>query len=626
MAHRRQALILVSLVAGLGFVLARVLYRVLFGGASSGETPLPSLEAVRLGGPFSHVTLFGPLTVEGLALAAVQALPFALVIVAVGVVVSFLDPRGLITLAPRLRWGSSVLLALGLAVSTFPSVIASATVARQASRLRGMRPGLRSLVAVLEITLERALGMAIALESRGLRGHKTPGSGESALAVHDFAVVGRIREPLRGEFAAGSRILVTGATGSGKTTLLEAAAGILSVRGDAATSGSLTCGSASDQLAYLPHSPHDLFLTSRVVDDVALGLIATGRTKVEARVLGLGELEKARLSHLGERDPLTLSSGEAALGALVVLLTTKPTLILLDEPLSALDASHRELFLGLLDRYCATSGASVVMTDHPRGGLVPDGFEPWQIGASGLRPGRYTADGRSLPERNPVSPPEPDLVLEVSDLTVTFGDRHVLDELSLQVLRGETLVIVGENGAGKSSLLVAIAGGTQTRVPGSTEHLSAATSNTRVKAVALVPSDPSTLFLCSSVGEELALADQIAGVPQGFSALTFESLQPGVLAGVLHTHPRDLSRGQQVCVAIALQMSHKPAVLLLDEPTRGLDEASEKAFAEVMGCVVETGTAVVVAAHHRDAGALTPSRVLTLDAGQVQTTPRQVIA
>jgi ABC-type multidrug transport system ATPase subunit len=74
-------------------------------------------------------------------------------------------------------------------------------------------------------------------------------------------------------------------------------------------------------------------------------------------------------------------------------------------------------------------------------------------------------------------------------------------------------------------------------------------------------------------------------------------------------------------------MSQKPAVVLLDEPTRGLDEAAEAAFAEVVGCVVETGTAVVIAAHHRDSGSLVASRVLRLEAGHlIQDSLKQVVA
>jgi energy-coupling factor transport system ATP-binding protein len=218
-------------------------------------------------------------------------------------------------------------------------------------------------------------------------------------------------------------------------------------------------------------------------------------------------------------------------------------------------------------------------------------------------------------------------VLVVQDLSVDYEERSVLKSVSLAVRRGETVLITGDNGAGKSTLLEAIATGQSTRAAHNPQALIERTVRERVGTVTLVPSEPSSLFLCSSVAEELALADKVAGVPQGFTALTFESLLPGGTEALGTAHPRDLSRGQQACLAIALQMSHKPAVVLLDEPTRGLDEAAEVAFAEVVGCVVETGTAAVIAAHHRDAGSLVASRVLLLEAGQlVQDSVKQVVA
>jgi energy-coupling factor transport system ATP-binding protein len=81
------------------------------------------------------------------------------------------------------------------------------------------------------------------------------------------------------------------------------------------------------------------------------------------------------------------------------------------------------------------------------------------------------------------------------------------------------------------------------------------------------------------------------------------------------THPRDLSRGQQAALAIAIQLSHKPSVLLLDEPMRGLDEAARHALVEVVACVVESGTAIVVASHHADQEDLPHDRVLYLKDG-----------
>jgi energy-coupling factor transport system ATP-binding protein len=614
------------MVAGLAFVLARVLYRVVFGGAASGATPLPSFPRIQLSGPFSHITLFGPVTLEGIGFAALSAVPFAVVIIATGALVALFDPRALVVLAPLLRVGSSLVLAVGLAVSTFPVIVQSAGRAREISRIRGIKPGTRSLVSVLELTLEKALGMAVALESRGIRGHKHPVEPGPSVSLVDFTVPGRIPRPLNATVGPGARILLTGATGSGKTTLLQAIAGVLECRGDTGSLGALHRGVAACDVAYLPHDPRAIFLTSRVVDDVALGLIARGQAREDAKSLASVALADAGLGDLADRDPSTLSSGEAALAALCVLLVTKPILLLLDEPLSALDEVHRAEFLGLLEDYVNTSDVAIVMTDHPRDGFVPGGFEAWQIGDQGLIPGRFTSTP-SFPKRTPASLPEPDRVFVVQGLSIDYSQRSVLNSVSLEVRRGETVLITGDNGAGKSTLLEAIATGQSTTTPHDARALTERTPRERVGTVVLVPSEPSSLFLCSLVAEELALADKVSGVPEGFTALTFDSLLAGGSEAVGATHPRDLSRGQQACLAIAVQMSHKPAVVLLDEPTRGLGEAAEAAFAEVVGCVVETGTAVVIAAHHRDAGSLVASRVLRLEAGHLIQDPlRQVVA
>ena len=630
MVHRPRTLILVSLAAGLVFVLARVLYRVVFGGAASGTTLLPSFPRVQLSGPFSHITLFGPVTLEGITHAALSAVLFALVIIATGVLVALFDPRALVVLAPRLRVGSSLVLAAGLAVSTFPAIVPSVSRARYISRLRGIKPGVRSLVSVLELTLEKALGTAVALESRGIRGHKfsvepgLPAKPGPAVTLVEFSVPGRISRPLSATIDLSARILLTGATGSGKTTLLQAIAGVLELRGETGSRGTLHRGVAARGVAYLPHDPRAIFLTSRVVDDAALGLIARGHGRDDARSAASKALEAAGLGGLADRDPSTLSSGEAALAALCVLVVTEPSLLLLDEPLSALDEDHRAEFLSTLEDYASTSDVAIVVTDHPRHGFLPNGFDAWQIGEQGLVPGRFIS-APSFPKRTAATLPEPDKVLVVQGLSIAFADRSVLKSVSLEVRRGQTVLITGENGAGKSTLLESIATGQNSRAPHDSRALIDCTPQERVGTAALVPSEPSSLFLCSSVAEELALADKVARVPQGFTALTFESLLSGWTEALGTTHPRDLSRGQQACLAIAVQMSHKPAVVLLDEPTRGLDEAAEVAFAEVVGCVVETGTAVVIAAHHRDAGSLIASRVLRLEAGQLIQDPVKAV-
>lgn len=626
MFPRRRTLVLISAVSALVFVGARVLYRVLFGGASTGATSLPSLPPVRLGGPFSHITLFGPLTAEGLGLAAVSALPFAGVIFLTGALVALYDPRSLIALAPRLRFGSSLVLALGIAVSTFPVVLQSVSGVRKMSRLRGIRPRLVSFVAVLETTLERALGIAMALECRGIRPRRDgrqPELLDGVVSLQDFSVSQRLSAPVTWEVRPGARVVVTGGTGAGKTTVLEAIAGVLGVTAAVTTTGSAAMSFAASDIAFVPHDPSTLFLTSRVLDELALGLIARGHTPTSARTVALEGLTDAGLAHLALREPHQLSSGEAALVALVMVISLHPALVLLDEPLSALDETSRGLFLEILERHCDSTAATVIMTDHPRGSGIPAGWEPWQLGAGGMVPGRFTPAQRPS-SRVPYREAESDVVLSVSGLNSWRGQQHVLRDVGCSVFRGEILVISGDNGAGKSTLLEALATGEPGVTAGSGGVLGEMTFETRVGVVALVPSEPHLLFMASSVGEEIDLADKSSGVAGGITEITCESLMPGLVANHRGTHPRDLSRGQQAALAIAVQMSHKPAVLLLDEPTRGLDEASERAFAEVVGCVVETGTAVVIAAHHRDGGSVSANRVLTLDQGVLSSASSEV--
>jgi len=622
----RRTLLLVSAVSALVFVGARVLYRVIFGGASIGATGLPSLPLIQLGGPFSHITLFGPLSVEGLARAALSALPFAGVIFLMGALVALVDPRNLIALAPRLRWGSSVVLALGIAVSTFPAVLQSVSAVRRTSRLRGIKPRLASFVAILETTLERALGVALALECRGIRSQRavvTRTGPNGVVSLQDFCVPGRFSAAVTWEVRPGSRIVLTGATGQGKTTVLESIAGVLDVTSAVSTRGLCDVGCVAADIAYVPHDPRTLFLASRVRDDVALGLVARGHRPASAREIALGTLTKAGLSHLSHREPHELSSGEAALVALVMVLVTQPTLVLLDEPLSALDETSRVLFLEILHHHIQDTGVTVVMTDHPRGTGIPAGWDPWHMGAEGIGPG-YVSPHLRRSTMVPYRQPEPDVVLRVSQLTLARGDHDVLRDVDCVVRRGEVLLITGDNGAGKSTLLDALAAGDSGVTIGTGGSVGEMSLGERVASVALVPSEPRCLFMTSSVAEELLLADKTAGVTPGFSEITCESLMPGLATNHRGTHPRDLSRGQQAALAIALQMSHKPAVLLLDEPTRGLDADAERAFAEVVGCVVETGTAVVIAAHHRDATSVPATRVLVLDRGTLSPLPSEV--
>jgi energy-coupling factor transport system ATP-binding protein len=134
--------------------------------------------------------------------------------------------------------------------------------------------------------------------------------------------------------------------------------------------------------------------------------------------------------------------------------------------------------------------------------------------------------------------------------------------------------------------------------------------------VALVPDRPSQFFVTDSLRGELARADRVAGVKSGLTAITLESIL-GKLPD-LETHPLDLSVGTQLALGVAMQLSHRPQLLLLDEPVQGLDPISRELMAETIRCVQETGCAVVIATHDLDFAKRLTGRVFEISSCQLQ--------
>lgn len=626
---RRKTIIAAAVLAALGFIVLRVVYRSVFGGAGGGSTVLWDLESVSLPGPLSHVVIGGQMTLEGLGNTALSALPFAGVILLAGSIVALWDPRKIMFYAPSVKRGSSLLIAAGLALATIPIIAKESQLIRRSLAMRGTRGGFRILVPLLEKTLERSLSLARALHTRGVWGTRTSStlaSKEGGLSLDAVSLPARGLEGLSWTLLSGSRVVLTGATGSGKTTVLETIAGVVNLRGDSPLRG--TVSSSLRNVGYLPHDPSSIFLTNRVVDDVALSLTLRGRDAHEAAIEASRLLQEAGGSDLANRSPDSLSSGETVRAALAVLLAAGPDLLLLDEPLSSLSDSSTMHLLKIINDYAEESGATVIMTVHPRHDDVLKGFEYWQLGEQGITPGVFLAPKiSSLSVPFPAIEPEP--VLEVRELSRVMEGRSIVDCVSLTIGRGQLVALVGDNGAGKTTMLESIAHPVAGEVFVRGSDLVDRAIHRRCEGVALVPSTPSDLFVTSRVREELAFADRCSGVKDGFTEETLRSLWVSSegshgLERLIDVHPRDLSRGQQAALAVAIQLSHKPLVLLLDEPFRGLDERAQTVMAEVIGCVVETGTAVVVATHRSDHCGLRWDRVLLLKDGRLQETQEKV--
>ncbi len=135
-----------------------------------------------------------------------------------------------------------------------------------------------------------------------------------------------------------------------------------------------------------------------------------------------------------------------------------------------------------------------------------------------------------------------------------------------------------------------------------------------LQRVGMVPQNPADLLVAESVAEECAAADRDAGATPGTARAILQRLQPGISP---QSHPRDLSEGQRLLLALAVVLAADPRLLLLDEPTRGLDYQAKEALVDVLLRLRSEQTAVVLATHDVELAAEVADRVLVLADGEV---------
>ncbi len=612
-----------------GFIVVRVVYRVLFHGADGAGPVLLPLPAYRLPPPFGHVELLGTVTAGGLWAAVLSAVPIAVVILAFGLLNALVDMPRLIGRGARSGPFRGIARALSVAWATLPALVDAVHAARFAQRLRGERGGVRLLSPVLEHTLERATAVAAALELRGYAGRNLEGDCARPVSLHEVragfgdAVVRVDALTL----SPGELVVLSGPTGSGKSTLLRTLSGLHSHVDGGSLSGSVRVAGV-DRAAAPPRDtarvvgvvlqhPRAAFATERVADEIGLSLELRGVASVlrDARVREVAE--RVGIAGLLDRPLRGLSAGEATLVAIAAAVVEQPVLLLVDEPLADLDASARDRIVALLGALAHDAGMCVVVAEHRAGALagVADRLLRLVDGAVAEAPAGATPPDPTLEAGSGPIPgvPAPEwrgsahaVALTADGVTVRHGDRTVVDGVSLQLRGGERVALVGPNGAGKSSLLVALATGA-----------GGAPAAPR-REVALVPDASDDLFVRDTVAAECRRADRRAEVAAGTTATRFAELlglSGDDAARRLAQHPRDLSVGERRCLAITLQTTHRPRVLLVDEPTRGLDPTARELVRRALTAQADAGAAVLFATHDEEFAATLAGRTLALHAG-----------
>ncbi|MEE1668927.1 ATP-binding cassette domain-containing protein [Streptomyces sp. WAC07094] len=245
-----------------------------------------------------------------------------------------------------------------------------------------------------------------------------------------------------------------------------------------------------------------------------------------------------------------------------------------------------------------------------------DGRDPSPRAAS--NPGtEVPVPRRFLRRRSVLDAPQAQPAAAVTSLAVRRGAVEALHQVDLTVTAGETVALMGRNGAGKSTLLSALVGLVEpargsVRTGGVVPHRTA--PRDLVRRVGLVPQEPRDLLYADTVGAECAAADRDADAVPGSCRALVTELLPGVTDDA---HPRDLSEGQRLALALAVVLTARPRLLLLDEPTRGLDYAAKARLVAVLRGLAAEGHAIVLATHDVELAAELAHRVVILAEGEV---------
>lgn len=417
--------------------------------------------------------------------------------------------------------------------------------------------------------------------------------------------------------------VVEGDSGSGKSTLLRVCNGLVphfhggTLRGRAEVCGHDVVATPTRRLArdvgFVFQEPEAGFVRGTVAREVAffpenLGLPpATIRRRVAAA------LHKAGIAGLAARRLRTLSGGERQRVALAAVLAVAPPVVVLDEPMSQLDAEGAAALVGTLTAL-AERGSTVVVAEHRLAG-VPLGAarrvrlaggqvaEDRVVAAAGDDPGAPEA-GRRTAARTPVGssagPSAGPEVWSLRDVSVGVAGHELIGGVDLAGLEGEVVAVTGPNGSGKTTLLRTIAG-LAPALSGRIER--------RPGRVAYLPQEPGLLLHRPSVRDEVDQTLRWTGEP-GSAAEVLGLLG---LAGLAGRDPRDLSGGQRQRAALAVVLAGRPALALLDEPTRGMDAAARVSLADALGRLAGGGAAVVVATHDVELARELGARVLRIE-------------
>lgn len=476
---------------------------------------------------------------------------------------------------------------------------------------------------------------------------------------------------------AGEYLVLCGQSGSGKTTLLRHLKPILTPHGtrsgqvffNGTPLQSLSQRDQAAKIGYVMQDPDDQIVTDKVWHELAFGLESLG---CEQKTMRLRTAEMACYFGIQDwfhKDVVTLSGGQKQLLNLASIMSMQPQVLILDEPTSQLDPIAASDFLNTVRKINTELGTTVIITEHRledilpyadravvmgEGKILADGApravcaqlyaknDPmfsamptpvrvfYASGSQGICPLTVREGRKWLLDRCPdpkVTEPAPeapmpgefDAAIELKELWFRYEKESpdILRGVTARVPKGSLFAIVGGNGAGKSTTLKAICGickpyRGKVLIDGKPVEKYKA-NELFCRKLAMLPQDPKSLFVKKTVREDLAeLCADTDKIKQTAALCKIEPL--------LDRHPYDLSGGEQQRAALAKVLLTDPTILLLDEPTKGIDSFFKETFAAILSELKRTGITIVMVSHDVEFCAMHADFVSMFFDGQVITT------
>jgi energy-coupling factor transport system ATP-binding protein len=472
----------------------------------------------------------------------------------------------------------------------------------------------------------------------------------------------------------GEFLLVMGPSGSGKSTLLRCLNGLVPHFYGGVMAGKVRVGGRdpvavgpkgmADAVGFVLQDPEAQFVVDKVEDELAFALENQGLDPLVMRKRIEEVLDQLNIAELRNRSVNTLSGGERQRVAIAAVMTLQPQVLILDEPTSQLDPQGAEEVLDTLVKLNQDLGLTVILSEHRLERVVqyvdrilylPGGGEPPILG-----------DPRAILEQVAMTPPLVTLAKALNwsplPLTIKEGRRHArkhtwhqekgirtadqariaspisisveglrfsynghpaLQNISLEVHRGEFVALMGRNGSGKTTLLKQLVGllkPDRGRVqiarldPGPAMDTRQAGLDEIIRVVGYVPQNPDALLFGDTVREELDFTRRGHSLPAGKNEPVLSALS---LTAYADRYPRDLSVGERQRVALASILVAEPQILLLDEPTRGLDYQQKEALTAFLEQEKGRGRTIIMATHDVELAAQCADRVVLLGEGQV---------